>query len=114
MLWLMWVGGKDDALVFHLIRPLPRWIAALLDDNLHLCYNVFKRKSVIKEERPMMSDPAQPRIQANMFIHNIGQLVTVAQQPLPGAYGPLQIINTTPTAVLNANISWIGRKRDYD
>ena len=38
----------------------------------------------------MMPDPLQSpaRIQANMVIRNIGQLVTVAQQPVIGASGP--------------------------
>lgn len=62
----------------------------------------------------MMPDPAQPRIQANMVIHNIGQLVTVAQQPLPGAYGPLQVIDNAAMAVLNGNIVWIGREGEYE
>ena len=30
----------------------------------------------------MMPDSAQPRVQASMVIHNIGQLVTLAQQPI--------------------------------
>ena len=42
----------------------------------------------------MNLDPSQPpsRIQASMVIRNIGQLVTIAQQHVPGATGPLQII----------------------
>jgi imidazolonepropionase len=62
----------------------------------------------------MMADPTQPRIQANMVIHNIGQLVTLAQQPLPGAYGPLQVIDNAAMAVLNGNIVWIGREGEYE
>src|SRR5947199_8973356 len=62
----------------------------------------------------MMADATQPRIQANMVIHNIGQLVTLAQQPLPGAYGPLQVIDNAAMAVLNGNIVWIGREGEYE
>jgi imidazolonepropionase len=62
----------------------------------------------------MMADPTQPRIQANMVIHNIGQLVTLAQQPLPGAYGPLQVVDNAAMAVLNGNIVWIGREGEYE
>ncbi len=56
----------------------------------------------------MMPDPTQPRIQANMVIHNIGQLVTVAQQPIPGASGPLQVITDAAMAVHDGVIVWIG------
>src|SRR5205807_1771685 len=62
----------------------------------------------------MMADAGQPRIQANMVIHNIGQLVTLAQQALPGAYGPLQVIDNAAMAVLNGNIVWIGREGEYE
>ena len=62
----------------------------------------------------MVPDPAQPRIQANMVIHNIGQLVTVAQQPLPGANGPLRVIDNAAMAVLNGDIVWIGREGEYE
>src|SRR6266705_772048 len=55
-----------------------------------------------------MPDPAQPQIQANMVIHNIGQLVTVAQQPIRGASGPLQVISHASMAVHDGNIAWIG------
>src|SRR6266702_4706814 len=67
----------------------------------------IKRTSV-KEGRPAMPDPAQPQIQANMVIHNIGQLVTVAQQPIRGASGPLQVISHASMAVHDGNIAWIG------
>ncbi len=56
----------------------------------------------------MMPDPIQPRLQANMVIHNIGQLVTVAQQTIPGANGPLQVISDAAIAVHNGTIVWIG------
>src|SRR5256884_6723435 len=69
---------------------------------------IFHNLDIDKGEQPMMPDPAQPRIQANMVIHNIGQLVTVAQQPLPGAYGPLQIIDNAAIAVHEGVIVWIG------
>ena len=55
-----------------------------------------------------MPDPAQPQIQADMVIHNIGQLVTVAQQPIRGASEPLQVISHASMAVHDGNITWIG------
>ena len=75
---------------------------------------IFHNLDIDKGEQPMMADPTQPRIQANMVIHNIGQLVTLAQQPLPGAYGPLQVIDNAAMAVLNGNIVWIGREGEYE
>lgn len=62
----------------------------------------------------MMLDPAHSRIQANMVIHNIGQLVTVAQQPLAGANGPLQVITNATMAVHNGNIVWIGHDNEAE
>ena len=62
----------------------------------------------------MMLDPAQSRIQANVVIHNIGQLVTVAQQPLAGASGPLQVITNATMAVHNGNIVWIGHDNEAE
>ena len=56
----------------------------------------------------MMIDPSQPRVEANTVIRNIGQLVTVAQQPIPGASGPLQVIPNAAIAVHEGVISWIG------
>src|SRR5579872_4396661 len=59
----------------------------------------------------MMPDPSQPpaRIQANMVIRNIGQLVTVAQQPVAGATGPLQVIDNAAVAMHDGIIVWLGR-----
>lgn len=62
----------------------------------------------------MMLDPAQSRIQANVVIHNIGQLVTVAQQPLAGASGPLQVITNATMAMHNGNIVWIGHDNEAE
>ena len=62
----------------------------------------------------MMPDPILPRLQANMVIRNIGQLVTVAQQPIPGASGPLQIISDAAIAVHNGTIVWIGSDNDAE
>lgn len=58
----------------------------------------------------MMPDPLQPpeRIQANMVIRNIGQLVTVAQQPVAGASGPLQVIENAVIALHDGVIVWLG------
>jgi len=54
------------------------------------------------------SDSSQPSIQASTVIRNIGQLVTVAQQPIPGANGPLQVISHAALAVRRGVIVWIG------
>src|SRR6266571_2581351 len=60
----------------------------------------------------MMPDPgpdtSQPGIKASTVIRNIGQLVTVAQQPIPGANGPLQVISHAALAVRHGVIVWIG------
>ncbi|HVB73733.1 MAG TPA: imidazolonepropionase [Ktedonobacteraceae bacterium] len=60
----------------------------------------------------MMPDPLQPRIQSNMVIRNIGQLVTVAQQPIEGASGPLQVIHNAAVAMHDGVIVWLGRDDD--
>ena len=56
----------------------------------------------------MMPDPSLPRVKASAVIRNIGQLVTVAQQPIDGATGPLQVIPDAAIAVYKGTISWIG------
>jgi imidazolonepropionase len=62
----------------------------------------------------MMPDPTQSHVQANMVIRNIGQLVTVAQQPIAGANGPLQVITDAAIAVHNGVIVWIGPDDDAE
>src|SRR5437660_6629029 len=62
----------------------------------------------------MMPDPAQPAVQASMVIRNIGQLVTIAQQPIPGANGPLQVISDAAIAVHHGMIVWIGPDDDAE
>ncbi len=62
----------------------------------------------------MMPDPSPPRIQANMVIRNIGQLVTIAQQPIPGASSALQVISDAALAVHNSTIVWIGPDDDAE
>ena len=47
-------------------------------------------------------------IEADTVLRHIGQLVTLAQQPLPHASGPLQIIPNAAIAVQNGRITWIG------
>lgn len=56
----------------------------------------------------MQSDLIQPPIQANTVVRNIGQLVTVAQQPIAGASGVLQVISDAAIAVRDGVIVWIG------
>lgn len=61
-----------------------------------------------------MSNPARPEIRASAVIRNIGQLVTVSQQPLPGASGPLQVISNAALAVQGGRIAWIGPDNDAE
>jgi imidazolonepropionase len=56
----------------------------------------------------MHPDSIQSPIQANTVIRNIGQLITVAQQPIIGASGVLQVITNAAVAVHNGVIVWIG------
>src|SRR5215472_12346126 len=56
----------------------------------------------------MTIDPSQPPIQASTVIRNIGQLITLAQRPIAGATGELQIISNAAIAVHEGNIVWIG------
>src|SRR6266516_4301692 len=56
----------------------------------------------------MLPDPSQPPIKASTVIRNIGQLITLAQQPIPEATGALQIISDAALAVSNGVIVWIG------
>jgi imidazolonepropionase len=62
----------------------------------------------------MMSNPSQPSIQASTVIRNIGQLVTVAQQHITGASGPLQVIPHAALAVHRGLIVWIGPDDDAE
>ncbi len=55
-----------------------------------------------------MSDHVQSEIQVSTVIRNIGQLVTIAQAPLPGASGQLQIIPNAALAVDKNQIVWLG------
>lgn len=58
----------------------------------------------------MEQESSQPSatILADTVIRNIGQLVTIAQQPIAGATGPLHIINHAALAVHHGIITWIG------
>lgn len=60
----------------------------------------------------MVLDPSQSAhtIRADTVIRNIGQLVTVAQGPLPGASGPLQVIDHALVSISQGRITWIGRE----
>ncbi len=55
-----------------------------------------------------MVDFSTQRIQASTVIRNIGQLVTVAQQPVQGATGLLQVLEHAALAVHEGIIVWIG------
>lgn len=69
---------------------------------------------IIKEASPAMSNPARPEIQASTVIRNIGQLVTISQQPLAGAGGPLQVISNAALAVQKGHIVWMGPDDDAE
>src|SRR6266496_5183597 len=56
----------------------------------------------------MQIDPTQPSIRASTVIRNIGQLVTIAQQPIDGATGVLQVMSDAAIAVHDGLIVWIG------
>jgi imidazolonepropionase len=58
----------------------------------------------------MLLDSSQPtkKILASTVIRNIGQLITIAQQPVPGAGGPLQILERAAVAIHKGIIVWIG------
>jgi imidazolonepropionase len=62
----------------------------------------------------MQLEPASSseRVQASTVIRNIGQLITVAQQSLPGANGPLRILQNAALAIHNGTIVWIGRDEE--
>ena len=62
----------------------------------------------------MMPDPSSPHVKASAVIRNIGQLVTVAQQPVDGATGPLQVISDAAIAVYKGTITWIGPDNDAE
>src|SRR5689334_3925165 len=54
------------------------------------------------------NEPASALIPADLVIRNIGQLVTVAQSPILGAEGRLQIIPSGAIAAHMGRIVWIG------
>ncbi|HLI69087.1 MAG TPA: imidazolonepropionase [Ktedonobacteraceae bacterium] len=61
-----------------------------------------------------MSNSDRPEIEASTVIRNIGQLVTISQQPLTGAGGPLQVISDAALAVHRGKIVWIGQDNDAE
>lgn len=61
-----------------------------------------------------MSEPVRPEIQASSVVRNIGQLVTVSQQPVPGASGALQVIANAALAVHDGKIVWMGPDDDAE
>ncbi|WP_069805818.1 MULTISPECIES: imidazolonepropionase [Thermogemmatispora] len=56
----------------------------------------------------MQAESAQPPIRASAVIRNIGQLVTVAQRPIEGARGALQVLDNAALAIYHGRIVWIG------
>jgi imidazolonepropionase len=59
-----------------------------------------------KNDTPSRNQPET--IQTRTVIRNIGQLVTVAEQAIPGATGPLQVVENAALAVHNGRIVWLG------
>ncbi len=53
-------------------------------------------------------NPLSSAIPVDTLIHNIGQLVTIAQTPLHNATGPLQVIEHAALTLHNGLITWIG------
>ncbi len=63
----------------------------------------------------MLPEPdSSQTIQASMVIRNISQLVTIAQRPIAGASGPLQVIPHAAIAIHNDTIVWIGPDNDAE
>jgi imidazolonepropionase len=58
----------------------------------------------------MLPDPTH--LPPTTVIRNIGQLLTIAQKPVPEASGPLHIIEDAAIAVQHGTISWLGRDED--
>ncbi|GCE06721.1 imidazolonepropionase [Dictyobacter aurantiacus] len=57
----------------------------------------------------------QQQFQARAIVRNIGQLVSVAQTPIDGASGPLQVLSNAAIVVDNDGaISWIGPDHEVD
>ncbi|GAC1431464.1 MAG: imidazolonepropionase [Ktedonobacteraceae bacterium] len=61
-----------------------------------------------------MQNDNQPQhhIQVSTIIRNIGQLVTMAQQPIAGASGQLQVLEHAAVAVHEGIIVWLGLETD--
>ena len=58
------------------------------------------------------NQPEIQSIQASTIIRNIGQLVTMAQQPIAGASGQLQVLQHAAIAVYEGFIVWVGLDAD--
>ena len=54
------------------------------------------------------SPPQAQNVVADTLIRNIGQLVTIAQHPIAGAIGPLQVLPHAAITVHRGTITWIG------
>jgi imidazolonepropionase len=53
-------------------------------------------------------------LRLSAIIRHIGQLVTIAQQPIAGANGPLRVISNVALAVHDGKIVWIGSDTEVD
>ena len=62
----------------------------------------------------MHTDNQPQSIQVSTIIRNIGQLVTMAQAPIEGATGQLQVLEHAAIAVHNGAIVWLGPDTDID
>jgi imidazolonepropionase len=70
--------------------------------------NSSQENPMSEPEQSPGTEPASALIQADLVIRNIGQLVTVAQSPILGAEGRLQIIPNGAIAAHMGRIVWIG------
>src|SRR5437764_7179279 len=62
----------------------------------------------------MQPDSTKQPIQASTVVRNIGQLVTVSQQPIAAASGVLQVISDAAIAVHDGVIVWIGPDKNVE
>ncbi len=75
-------------------------------------------KKHFKGEQATMHDDTQPEevqhIPVDTIIQNIGQLVTMAQQPIAGATGQVQVLANAAVAAHKGFIVWIGSNKEVE
>ncbi len=75
-----------------------------------------EQQSPTEEQQAIFQDvePASEGIKADLVIRHIGQLVTLAQTPILGAEGRLQIIEQGALAARLGRIVWVGAEAALD